>query len=400
MFARRSWTVLLILALPFTNISSAEDRAAAAKQSRAWYILSQPDADGMLHGLPERLAAAVASEARPGNGAKTAPATGRLMVDVEIDGTADGEVVLGFFADPRWWIADPIDVRRVAGRGKHLLEGLHSGNFVIGAMLGGLPRPRALGVHQSWPAAIPVTASQTGEVRVRVSSEFKNRTGLRRATRATRNARQQPGPAPLPTVHVVDENQRPLPFAQITFVERDQNNARVVSYERVTDVNGKATCDQISGSFSLRANRSEFVPATMASCGLSCRLDSLHSVSDSTPVEVVLGPMPVGTGRLSGRVHDQYGKPLTEFFISLSGQISGEQRGALMKDVRLGMRVPVTNPDGRYEIRDLPAGAYRVKVRHFDYPTHVWSRNGIQITIPEGQEHVAKLDVELEVKEL
>jgi hypothetical protein len=78
--------------------------------SRAWYILSQTDANGLLHGLTARLAQALVGRRGPA----------RLNVEIEFEGIDDGEIVLGFFTDPRWWVAEPTTIRRVHGRGKHL----------------------------------------------------------------------------------------------------------------------------------------------------------------------------------------------------------------------------------------------------------------------------------------
>jgi hypothetical protein len=64
------------------------------------------------------------------------------------------------------------------------------------------------------------------------------------------------------------------------------------------------------------------------------------------------------------------------------------------------VRVPVIDANGRYEIRDLPAGTYRVMVRHFDYVAYAWSFDGPEVTIPTGKGAVTKLDIEIEAKEL
>src|SRR5580704_16276491 len=151
---------------PDTRLKAQASTAAVQSSeqvSRSWYILSQTDCNGLLHGLPARLAQALVGRRGPA----------RLNVEIELEGIDDGEIVLAFFADPRWWVAEPTAIRRVHGRGKHLLEGLPTGRFFIGAMMGTPPDVRALGVHQTWPEAVSITEQALAQTRVRVSKQFK-----------------------------------------------------------------------------------------------------------------------------------------------------------------------------------------------------------------------------------
>ena len=118
---------------------------------RAWFILSQDDTNGLLHGLPQRLGKVILPSRREGQRWDGVERGGRLELDVQVEGEATGEIFIGFFADPRWWSAEPAQVRRIPGPGRYTIDRLMPGRFQLGAMVGDLPKPRALGVHADWP---------------------------------------------------------------------------------------------------------------------------------------------------------------------------------------------------------------------------------------------------------
>jgi hypothetical protein len=78
---------------------------------RAWFILSQDDTNGLLHGLPQRLGKAILPSRHHSPMWEGVEGGGRLELDVQVQGEAPGEVFVGFFADPRWWAAEPVQAR-------------------------------------------------------------------------------------------------------------------------------------------------------------------------------------------------------------------------------------------------------------------------------------------------
>jgi len=199
-------------------------------------------------------------------------------------------------------------------------------------------------------------------------------------------------------VRVVDEKGEPLPLARVTFVDRDEKETRTF-HDAITGWDGMASSDKIPHSFSVMAQRFDFVPATMTSRWYFRKVGRLDRVGNPETVEVALTAMPAGTGTLSGRVHDQHGRPLKEYFLSLTRQAIGERLG-WGEAASHCVQIPVIDADGRYEIHDLAAGTYRVMIRHFDYAAYAWSFYGPEVTTPAGKGAVTKLDIEVEAKEL
>jgi hypothetical protein len=62
--------------------------------------------------------------------------------------------------------------------------------------------------------------------------------------------------------------------------------------------------------------------------------------------------------------------------------------------------LPFTPDDGAYSVPGLPHGAYEVRIRHFDYPTHVYRGEKSLVTIPEQPNGRVYADFEVEAKQL
>jgi len=89
---------------------------------------------------------------------------------------------------------------------------------------------------------------------------------------------------------------------------------------------------------------------------------------------------------------------MQEFYLTVQRE-EGERMG--MGDYAVvHYHVPVMAPDGRYEVRGLPAGKYTAMVRHFDYQGHDWRFDQVRFTIPEEKGARVRLDIEVEAKEL
>ena len=179
------------------------------------------------------------------------------------------------------------------------------------------------------------------QTRVRVSKQFKDVPGWVSQVDWSLTAVPKPKPPGGAVVRILDETGEPLPLAPVTFVDRDEKETRY--HEAVTGWDGTASSDRIPHSFSVIAQRFDFVPATLTSRWYSRKVGRLERIGNPGTVEVALSAMPAGTGTLSGRVHDQNGRPLKEYFLSLTQQVSGERLG-WGEAASQCVRVPVIAP--------------------------------------------------------
>jgi uncharacterized protein (TIGR03067 family) len=149
-FAGSAGTMFLILKRQQDHANSTSNQAGLTSNqvreadSRAWYVLSQTDTNGLLLGLPERLGKTLLPSRQAGPMWYGVDDGGSLTLDVRIEGDAKGEITIGFFADARWWLAEPVQVREVVGPGRYTFTRLIPGKYRLGAMLGVPPTPAAL----------------------------------------------------------------------------------------------------------------------------------------------------------------------------------------------------------------------------------------------------------------
>lgn len=388
------------------DVSSAADeesaQAAAVRESRAWHILSQTDADSLLFGLPQRLGRASDPARRDESSWRGVDGGGRLELDIEVEGNAKGDIVLGFFASPRWWLAEPVQVRRYAGPGRYTVDRLPPGEFQIGAMIGELPRPVSLGVHRTWPTPITVATGETSHAELRVSNKFRDHVfGAPGLQEGFAGKWHEMDPAKTIAIQTSDQEAEPVPFCRITLVERQPNDPTKIHFyhELGTDDKGRAYFE-LSSRFSLSYQRFDFVPETMTSRYQWIReAKGYDSRRGPFFVERTWDEFPVGTGKVRGRVHDQRGRPLTGYFLNMTRregadlQTNDDAQG-------YGLKLPVTDSEGRFEVKDLFPGTYTLMVRHFDYPTHVSTFDGPQVTVHDERNAEVEIDVEVEAKEL
>jgi hypothetical protein len=371
--------------------------------SRSWYVLEQTDTQGLLHGLPQRLGKAIVPSRRTGPLWKGVADGGRIQLDIGVDGGVKGEVFVGFFADPKW-SAEPVQARRFPGPGRYTVDNLMPGKFHVGAMIGVPPKPSALGVHRQWPAPVEIQRGRTTEVQVRVSSRFRDQNpspNQHAIAEGFTGQWDKMDPTRLITVRTVDEKGNPVPFCHISLADRVPRDLNKFSrfYDLGTDEKGLAYCDQIEGSFSVVvARRFDFMPETLTRRLHAVRMAKVYHAEERPVVTVRWGPWPAGTATAGGRVHDQRGRPLQEYYLTLMRE-EGERLG--MGDfAAMHYHVPVMDPAGRYEVRGLASGKYTAMVRHFDYQAHDWRFDQVRFTIPEDKSALVRVDIEVEAKEL
>ncbi len=373
------------------------------KPPRSWYVLEQSDTQGLLHGLPQRLGKVIVASRRKSPAWTGVDNGGRIQFDISVEDDVKGEIFVGFFADP-FWLAEPVQARRFPGPGQYTVDRLMPGRFHLGAMVGLPPHPNALGVHGEWPTPIEIKPGQTAEVRVRVSPKFRDNDlsfGPGDIKKGFTGQWAKMDPTRLITVRTVDATGKPVPFCRITLADRVKGDLSKINsfYHMGTDANGYAYCDEIEGPFSvLTAQRFDVVADKLIHRSQARRSPKVYQAEDRPSIVVQWELFPTGPGRVAGRVHDQHGRPLKEYYLTLTHE-EGERLG--MADYSaIYYHVPVIDAEGRYSVEGLPAGNYTAMVRHFDYPTHDWRFDQLRFSITKENDAAVRLDIEVEAKEL
>jgi beta-lactamase regulating signal transducer with metallopeptidase domain len=370
---------------------------AKLKESRAWYILAQTDTAGLLHGLPERLAKAVLPARRQGPAWDGVDGGGRLSLELRVEDNKQGEIFVGFFSGPRWWLAEPAQIRRFPRPGRYTVDRLIPGKYQLGAMIGSPPKPSALGVHAAWPEPVDIKAGQNATASVLVSAAFRSSEAHPHLCQGFADQWDTMDPRRTITVRTVDSKGKPIPFCRVTFVDRDERSTRGF-HDVGTNDQGSAYCDKLNATFSLCVQQFDILPERMATRYQHRKMAKLYDAEDRLVIPVVVDPFPAGTAKVVGQVHDQDNRPLRGYYLTLTREVGQQQDWS--EAGSYGIATPITDPEGRFEVGDLPAGTYTIMVRHFDYPTHVWSFHGPNFTVPEKPDSVVHLDVEVEAKEL
>ncbi|MBI3866650.1 MAG: PD40 domain-containing protein [Planctomycetia bacterium] len=371
-------------------------------ESRAWYVLSQTDADSLLYGLPQRLGRASELDRRDGPAWQGVDGGGQVELDITVEGDAKGEIVVGFFESPRWWLAEPVQVRRFDKPGHYTVDRLPPGKFQVGAMIGELPRPASLGVHRTWPEPLTITAGKSTDAALRVSHKFKDNVFLiGNLAEGFAGKWKEIDPKKTVTIQSSDQSGEPVPFCRITLVERQADDPTKIHFYHDVGTNDQGRAYfELSALFSLTYQRFDFVPETMTSRYQYIReAKGFDSRRGPFFVKRTWDEFPVGTGKVRGRIHDQHGRALTEYFLTLTRH-EGADRLTNDDAQTYGLKLPITDSDGRFEVKDLAAGTYTLMVRHFDSVTHVSTFDGPKVTVPDEANAEVEIDVEVEAKEL
>ncbi|MBN2180790.1 MAG: redoxin domain-containing protein [Sedimentisphaerales bacterium] len=204
-------------------------------------------------------------------------------------------------------------------------------------------------------------------------------------------------PDSLITVRTIDRQGRPVPFCRIVFVDRDEKTTRSF-HETATNENGYAYYDALGETFSINAHLYEYNPVTKASRSQHKKIGQLYNAHDNKIVTVEWEPFPAGTGKIEGRVSDQYGKSLTKFELTLN-YLQGV-RTDWSESYETYQSIEVNNSQGRYELAGLASRTYSYMLRAEDYAAYVWDFDMGSFTIPEEPNAMARLDIEVEAKEL
>ncbi len=334
--------------------SDAAMKQSKAAESQAWFILSQTDTVGLLLGLPEQLGKTIASAPERGPVWDGVENGGRLTLDVQVEGDAKGEIIIGFFTDPKWWLAEPVQVRRVRGPGRYTFDRLIPGKYRLGAVIGAPPKPLALGVHATWPMPVEITAGRTAEAHLLVSTKFQNHpAGIPGLEKGFAGQWKKTDPSRLITVRNVDAGGKPVPFGRVTFVDRGDGSETLGFHEAGADGQGYAYCDKINWMFSLCVQRFDILPERLGTRYEYRKMAKLYDAKDRPVITVNWDRFPAGTAKLVGRVHDQNNRPLTQYYLTLTRN-TGEQHD--WSDANsYSVSLPIIDPQGQYEVAEAAA---------------------------------------------
>jgi hypothetical protein len=280
-----------------TILAAHADDVELLRRSRVWYILSRDNGYGLLHGLPQRLGKAIVPSRRKEPMWQGVDDGASIKLVIEREGDADGEIFVGFFSDPRWWLAEPVQVRSFDEPGNRLVcrvDRLPPGKYWLGAMIGGLPHAKALGVHRTWPSAVEVGAGQPTIAELRVSPKF---TSMIHPDFEQGFAGQwlKMDPTRTVTVRTVDKSGKPLPFCHVALFERDPH-----IHARIRPSGNSAPMTRAMAF----ATSSPAPLLSIASGPISCRSDwqcdgkfIMYRRSTNSPPQRIL-PSPATTSRL------------------------------------------------------------------------------------------------------
>jgi hypothetical protein len=353
--------------------------------SRAWYLLRQSDCGPLLRELPLQLArtsdAAVQSSPMWRGHEGGVP----LEIDVRMEADAPGELVIGLFADERWSQA-PIRVQKVSGAGRHTIVGVPPGKYQIGAMIGDVLDPKALGVHRSWPQPAEVAAGRTAIVELLVSPQFERSLGqsYRQIAEACQPGRKVEYPDRLVQGRVTDASGGPVVHALLqirehTFGPRPRS---IWAIDTGTDALGHYFLDKKAGPLTVSVLVEEPLPGLFGSRSQFAGAPGVHYRKEE--VDFALKPFPRGSATLSGRGVDQDGRPVQGFVISVRQDVEIDEEEQPRRTFTY--RVPCWTSDGRFVLTDLPSGKHRIMGLPFDHETYQFDfADSVDVELKEGE---------------
>lgn len=392
----------VVWAEPSAPAPAGKDTSAELP-SRAWHLLAQTDSNHLLYGLRPRLEANLLPSRRATPVWQGVDAGGEAEIVLESDADLSGEIVLGFFADPRWWLAEPVQMRGFASLGTHQVERLPAGTYAIG----GFARPKQpnphqpdqviFGIAQDWPQCVEIQPGRRPTIRVRFMAQANEAIfGHQFPQSGFRGVWPLVDPRRLITVRTVDEHGKPRPYCRVVITSLTNEGRPHQFFDLGSDAMGMAYCDEVDGPFRVLVQAFDFLPDTMAGRYRVTALDEIYDARTRPSLTLKTEPMPAGDGVLRGRVHDQHGRPLSECYVTLTQETADDAWRKRPSAVML----PVTDREGRFEVRGLAPATYRVTARNFDYATHVQAEPGPKVEIAANANAAAEIDIEVEARSL
>jgi hypothetical protein len=351
------------------------------------------NAGPLLLGLPQRLGKVIESSQRDDFVWTGTGQGGSLKLNIAVEGDAAGEIFVGLFTNPDW-ASEPVQVRSFPGPGEYLIEDLPAGQFQIGAMIGSLPVPTALGVQQTWPEPVEIARDKTHSVKILVSNDFQRCALLWydivskdfivvRSDMDTENILQG---------RVTGPDGQSIAFATVQAREYNPGARSIKAPDRSTNEQGYYKFEGINWPYTVGVLRYKLMPSPLGYCYQYLFYNRVFEKCET--VDLQFDNYPVGNATVKGKVLDQKGNPLKEFFIDATTKMDWGARNN--PDGRFypmtGYRVPFISEDGSFKLDNLPEGDLTVQVIPFDTRKYEMNR-GEQVKLHAGTATTVNLEV-------
>ncbi len=363
--------------------------------SQAWYVLRQWNAGPLLLGLSQRLGKVIESSERTDPVWTGKEQGGSLKLDIAVQGDVAGEIFIGFFKDSTW-SQEPVQVRRFPGTGQYIVENLPPGKHQIGAMIGSLPVATALGVQKTWPKPVEISSATTATAQVLVSEDFQKRTSgwyNKSVSSDFVGDWKNMNPDNLLQGRLTGPEGRPIAFAEIMIREHNPGARGIKAPNRGTNEQGYYKYDGINWPYKVVAVWKDLMPSVLGNRYQQMYLNRV--LEGPQTVNFKFEDFPTGTATLTGRVSDQNGDPLTEFFIAARTQFDWTEKlknpdGKYYNVV--GYRASFISEDGSFKLDNLPSGDFTVRVTPFNIQAYE-SQRGEEVMLKAGKTKNIDLEV-------
>ena len=301
-------------------------------------------------------------------------AGGSLKLDVKVEKETGREIVVGLFRDAKW-SQEPVAVRLLPKEGTHTLAGLPAGRYQIGAMIGRAPSAAALGVQRTWPEAVEIKPGRTTEAQVLVARDFAfNASGWhnREVSRDYTGDWSLLKENHLLQGRLTGPDGAPIPFGRVSVREYQAvSTDSIAAPELGTNEAGVYKFDKMKWPYRVGALWYDTLPEQL---GVRDQYKDLNRVFEGPQqVDFHFDPFPPATARIAGRVVDQDGQPVTEFFLRVrtTGFTAALHNGQLPDPdgktyTEFGYKVPFVSPEGTFELGGLPEGPVALEALAFD----------------------------------
>ena len=387
---------LCVTLASFGQAMESEAPKSEVSTSRAWYLLRQWNAGPLLLGLTQQLGKVIESSQRNDFMWTGTEQGGSLKLNIAVEDDVTGEIFIGLFKDPNWTSA-PVQVRSFSGPGEYIIKNLPAGKFQIGAMTGSLPVATSLGVQQAWPEPIEIERGKTNPVKVLVSCDFQKRASgwyNKDVSRDFVGDWKNMNPDNLLQGQLTGPEGRPIAFAEIMIREHNPGTRRGIrAPNRGTNEQGYYKYDGINWPYKVTAVWRDLMPSV-----LSYRYQQMYLnrvLEGPQTVDFKFGDFPAGAVTLTGRVSDQNGNPLSEFFIAARTQFDWTEKlknpdGKYYNVV--GYRASFISEDGNFKLDNLPEGDFTVRVIPFNISAYEFNR-GEDIKLEVEKAAIVNLEV-------
>jgi len=345
-----------------------------------------------------------------------------LELDIKSEASDNQEILVGFFESPDW-SDQPAHVHSFPGPGQYTLKDIPPGKYHLGAVMGmtadpwpeagyyeayhyqGMkslpPKIKYIGVNESWPKPISVKTNFNTKSELLLSDTFKWKDpSINSSTLLSWYGNwKHMDPTRLVTIKTIDHEGKVIPFCRLTLFTEEEGSRGRWFKDMGTDSLGYGYCDQIDTQFSISmVVQHIFVPDQLLKISQFLRFEQIYNVAERPVIDIILDPIPIGNSKVTGKIHDQYGRPLEEFYLTIIKE-EGDRLGS--RDYKeINYKKPFSSPDGSFEMNNLVPGDYKMRARAFDYSAYDWNFFMWDFTIPEEGNQEIILDLTVEAKKL